>query len=192
MARDCNELSTMDATSQAELVRRREVTPLELVDAAIARIESVNPAINAVISPLFEEARAAAISRELPWGPFRGVPFLLKDAGAMQQGQPYYMGNRALRDADYRSPSDTVLGARFRSAGLITLGKTNLPGFGAQWTTQPLAFGPTRNPWDLARSTSGSSGGSCAAVAAGLVPVAHGNDQGGSIRCPPDGADWWG
>ena len=189
MALDLSELATMDATGQAELVRRRELTPLELVDAAITRIESVNPAINAVITPLFDEARAAAISRELPAGPFRGVPFLLKDIGAMQKEQPYYMGNRALRDAGYRSPSDTVLGARFRSAGFITLGKTNTPEFGAQCTTQPLAFGPTRNPWDLERSTSGSSGGSCAAVAAGIVPVAHANDQGGSIRLP---AGWCG
>src|SRR5215470_2185855 len=125
MGLDVSELSTMDATAQAELVRRRELTPLELVDAAIARIESVNPAINAVISPLFEEARAAAASPELPGGPFRGVPFLLKDLMATQKGQPYYMGNRALRDADYRSPADTALGARFRAAGLITLRKTN-------------------------------------------------------------------
>jgi amidase len=91
MGLDVSELSTMDATTQAELVRRRELTPLELVDAAITRIESANPAINAVISPLFEEARAAAVSRELATGPFRGVPFLLTDAGAMQKGQPYYL-----------------------------------------------------------------------------------------------------
>jgi amidase len=189
MDHNLSELSTMDATGQAELVRRRELTPLELVDAAVARIERVNLGINAVISPLFEEARAAAISPELPSGPFRGVPFLLKDIGAMQKGQPYYMGNRALRNADYRSPSDTVLGARFRSAGFITLGKTNTPEFGAQCTTQPLAFGPTRNPWDLEHSTNGSSGGSCAAVATGMVPVAHANDMGGSIRLP---AGWCG
>jgi amidase len=186
---DVSELSTMDATAQAELVRRRELTPLELVDAAIARIESVNPAINAVISPLFEEARAAAASRELPDGPFRGVPFLFKDVGATQKGLPYYMGNRALRDAGYRSPADTPLGARFRTAGFVTLGKTNLPEFGAQTTTQPLAFGATHNPWNLDRSTSGSSGGSCAAVASGMVPVAHANDGGGSIRLP---AAWCG
>jgi amidase len=176
-------------------VRRRELTPLELVDAAIARIERVNPAINAVITPLFEGAQAVAVSRELPSGPFRGVPFLLKDLGAMQKGQPYYLGNRALRDLGFRSPFDTPLGARFRAAGFITLGKTNLPEFGMQTTTQPLAFGATHNPWDLDRSTSGSSGGSCAAVAAGMVPVAHANDGGGSIRLPaawpldiPDGS----
>src|SRR5262245_19970848 len=189
MGLNIDELSTMDATAQAELVCRRDLTPLELVDAAIARIERVNPTINAVITPLFEEARKAAASPDLPDGPFRGVPFLLKDIGAMHKGQPYYMGNRALRDAGFRSPVDTPLGARFRAAGLITLGKTNLPEFGQQTTTQPLAFGATHNPWALDRSTSGSSGGSCAAVAAGMVPVAHANDGGGSIRLP---AAWCG
>jgi amidase len=189
VAFDIGELSTMDATAQAELVRRRELTPLELVDAAIARIERMNPALNAVITSLYEEARAAAVSPDLPDGPFRGVPFLLKDIGAMQKGQPYYLGNRALRDAGFRSPVDTPLGARFRAAGLITVGKTNLPEFGLQSTTQPLAFGATHNPWALDRSTSGSSGGSCAAVAAGLVPIAHANDGGGSIRLP---AAWCG
>src|ERR1700739_5016928 len=104
MAFDINELSTMDATGQAELVRRHDLPPLELVDAAIARIERVNPAINAVITPLFEEARAAAASPDLPDGPFRGVPFLLKDIATMQKGQPYYLGNRALRDMGFRAP----------------------------------------------------------------------------------------
>ena len=184
-----NELATIDAIGQAELVRRRELTALELVDAAIARIERVNPKLNAVITPLFEEARAAARSRELPEGPFRGVPLLLKDLGVMQKGQPYYMGNRALRDTGYRSPDDTPLGARFRAAGFITLGKTNTPELGGQTTTQPLAFGATHNPWSLDRSTNGSSGGSSAAVAAGLVPLAHANDGGGSIRLP---AAWCG
>jgi amidase len=160
-----------------------------LVDAAITRIERINPTINAVITPLFEEARKAAASPDLPDGPFRGVPFLLKDIGAMQKGQPYYAGNRALRDAGFRSPVDTPLGARFRACGFITLGKTNLPEFGLQTTTQPLAFGATRNPWGLDRSTSGSSGGSCAAVAAGMVPIAHANDGGSSIRLP---AAWCG
>ena len=116
MGLNIDELSTMDATAQTELVRRRELTPLELVDAAIARIERVNPTINAVITPLFEEARKAAVSHALPDGPFRGVPFLLKDIGAVQKGQPYYMGNRALRDAGFRSTWDTPLGAKFRAA----------------------------------------------------------------------------
>jgi amidase len=184
-----DELAGLDAVGQAALVRRGEVTPLELVDAAIARIERHNPVLNAVIAPLFDSARSAARAADLPDGPLRGVPFLLKDLGAQQQGQPYYCGNRALRDAGYRSPADTALGARFRAAGLITLGKTNVPEFGPQPTTQPLAFGPTRNPWDSRRTPGGSSGGSCAAVAAGLVPVAHANDGGGSIRLP---AGWCG
>jgi len=177
-------LEILDACGQAELVRRGEASPSELVEAAIARIEATNPALNAVITPLFGEARAAAASPELPDGPFRGVPFLLKDLGIEQAGQPYCMGNRALHDAGHRSRADSPLGARFRAAGLVSLGKTNTPEFGSQTTTQPLAFGPTRNPWDLERSPGGSSGGSAAAVAAGLVPAAHANDGGGSIRIP--------
>jgi amidase len=184
-----DELAGLDAVGQAELVRRRTVSPLELVDAAIARIERYNPVLNAVIAPLFDEARSAARSPALPAGPFGGVPFLLKDLGAQQEGQPYWCGNRARRDIGHRSRADTALGARFRAAGLITLGKTNLPEFGPQPTTQPLAFGDTHNPWDLRRSPGGSSGGSCAAVAAGLVPIAHANDGGGSIRLP---AAWCG
>ena len=184
-----DELADLDAVAQAELVRKGAVTPLELVDAAIARIERHNGALNALITPLFDAARAAARSPSLPDGPFRGVPFLLKDLGAEQCGQPYYCGNKALREAGHTSPADTALGARFRAAGLITLGKTNLPEFGPQPTTQPLAFGDTHNPWNLAHSPGGSSGGSCAAVAAGLVPIAHANDGGGSIRLP---AGWCG
>ncbi|HEX5065645.1 MAG TPA: amidase [Myxococcota bacterium] len=182
------DLAELDAWEQAARVRRGEVTPAELVEEAIARIERIDPKIHALVSPLFDEARAAARA-PLPDGPFRGVPFLMKDLGATQQGQPYYAGNRALRDARYRAPHDTYLGARFRRAGLIALGKTNTPEFGLQSTTQPLAFGPTRNPWDLERSSGGSSGGSAAAVAAGLVTFAHANDGAGSIRIP---AAWCG
>src|SRR5258708_38941400 len=192
MALDVNELSAMDATAQAELVRRRELTPLELVDAAIARIERVNPAVNAVITPLFEDARAAAVSRDLPNGAFRGVPLLLKDLCAMQKGQPYYLGNRALRDLGFRAPFDMPLGARFRAAGFITLGKTNLPEFGMQTTTQPLAFGATHNPWDLDRSTSGSAGGSCAGAAGGRGAVGPSDDGGGMDLAPrPRGKFGW-
>jgi amidase len=177
-------LAELDACEQAECVRRGELTPAELVDAAIRRIESVEPRLHALVTRLFEAARAAALSDSLPEGPFRGVPFLMKDLGATQAGQPYFAGNRALRDRGYRAPHDTYLGARFRRAGLIALGKTNTPEFGLQSTTQPLAFGPTRNPWDLQRSSGGSSGGSAVAVAAGLVPIAHANDGAGSIRIP--------
>ncbi len=176
-------LATLDAVAQAELVRKKDVTPLELADAAIARIERLDPVLGAVVCPLFEEAREAARG-PLPDGPFQGVPFLMKDIGATQAGQPLWMGNRALRDADYRSTRDTYLGARLRRAGLVTVGKSKIPEFGLQSTTQPLAFGPTHNPWDLDCSPSGSSGGACAAVAAGLVPIAHANDGAGSIRLP--------
>jgi amidase len=184
MTRTIDELSTLDATGQAELVHRRELTPLELVDSAIARTERLNPKINVAITPLFDEARAAATSRDLADDPFRDVPFLLKDLVVMQKGQPSYMSNRALRDAHYISPMDSPLGARFREAGLSTQGKTNTREFGAEITTQALVFGATQNPWDLDRSTNGSSGGSAAAVKARMVPIAQANDGGGSIRLP--------
>ena len=182
-------LAALDATAQADLVRRGELTPAELAEAALRRIEAADPALGALAVPLFEAGLAQARSPALPPGPFRGVPFLMKDVGATQAGQPYYAGNRALRDADYRTSADSYLGARFRQAGLVTLGKSKTPEFGLQSTTQPLAFGPTRNPWDPDRSAGGSSGGACAAVAAGLVPIAHANDGAGSIRIP---ASWCG
>lgn len=177
-----------DATAQAEMVRRGEASPVELVEAAIARIEKINPEINAVITPMFDEAIAAA-KAPVPNGPFRGVPILFKDMAAHQAGMPIYQGNRILKEIDFRVKADSPLGGRFREAGFITLGKTNTPEFGAQPTTQPLAFGPTRNPWDLTRSTAGSSGGSAAAVASGMVAIAHASDGGGSIRMP---AAWCG
>jgi amidase len=177
-------LGSHDATALADLVRRGEVTPVELVDAAIARIERVNPQINAVITPLFDKARAQARSRDLPAGPFRGVPFLLKDLFCESAGDPYHAGMRLLRDLGWVSGHDTYLAAKFRAAGFIFVGKTNVPELGPVPTTEPLAHGPTRNPWDTSRTPMGSSGGSAAAVAAGLVPAAHGNDGGGSIRCP--------
>jgi amidase len=181
-------LASLDAVAQAALVASGELTPLDLVDAAIARCQRLDPLLGSIVSPLFDEARQAA-QAPLPAGPLRGVPFLIKDIGATQAGQPQFMGNRALRDAGNRAARDTYLGARLRRAGLVTLGTSNIPEFGLQSTTQPLAFGATHNPWDLARSTSGSSGGACAAVAAGLVPIAHANDGAGSIRLP---AAWCG
>lgn len=188
-ARDREEIAALDATAQAACVRRGELSPSELVEASIERIAEFDGALGAVAIPLFEHARRAAAERRLPRGPFRGVPFLLKDQGACQAGLPHTCGNRALRDADYRAPADSPLGARFRRAGLVTLGKSKTPEFGLQSTTQPLAFGPTHNPWALERSAGGSSGGSAAAVAAGLVPLAHGSDGAGSIRIP---AAWCG
>lgn len=178
-----SDFSSYDGVGQAELVRSRQVSPLELVDDAIARIERLNPEINAVISNRFEQARIEA-QGELPDGPFRGVPFLMKDLGIMMEGEPYYAGTRVLKDIDYRAPEDSALTRRFRAAGLITLGRTNTPEFGSVITTEPESFGPTRNPWNLNHSPGGSSGGAAAAVAAGFVPMAHASDGGGSIRVP--------
>lgn len=180
---DQHDLALIDAVGQADLVRSGQVTPLELVDAAIERIERLNPMVNAVIHTDFERARESAAKGSLE-GPFAGVPFLLKDIGATQEGLPHWLGNRALKEVDRQSTGDTELGKRFREAGLITLGKTNLPELGSCPTTQPLSCGPTNNPWDLARSPAGSSGGAGAAVASGMVPMAHANDGGGSTRLP--------
>ncbi len=176
-----DELAFLDATAQAELVRRKQVKPIELVDAAIARIERLNPTVNAVVTPLFEPARTAARGA-LPDGPFRGVPFLLKDLLASYAGARMTSGSTFLRD--FVPGYDSELVARLKRAGLVILGKTNTPEFGILPTTEPRLFGPSRNPWDTSRITGGSSGGSAAAVAAGMVPMAHGNDGGGSIRIP--------
>src|SRR6184192_367937 len=179
-----DELATLDATAQAELVRRGKLSPSALVDAAIARVEAVNPKLNAVIIPLFEKARAQAASPNLPRGPFRGVPFLLKDLLAYSADDPHHMGTRLLKRLGFVAPHDSNTAARLRAAGFVFLGKTNTPELGTLPTTEPDAYGPTRNPWDPSRSTGGSSGGSAAAVAARLVPAAHANDGGGSIRIP--------
>ncbi|MHB8781405.1 MAG: amidase [Candidatus Geothermincolia bacterium] len=171
----------MDATAQAELVRRKEVSPKELLQAAIDRIERVNPQLNAIITPMYEEA-GATVAAGLPDGPFKGVPFLLKDLIAGYAGVRMASGSRWL--SDHICEQDSGLVSRLKRAGLVILGKTNAPEFGIMATTEPVLFGPTRNPWDLERIPGGSSGGSAAAVAAGLVPMAHGNDFGGSIRIP--------
>ncbi|UCD57237.1 MAG: amidase [Candidatus Hydrogenedentota bacterium] len=176
-----DEFAFLDATAQAELVRRKEVKAIELVDAAIGRIERLNPTLNAVVTPMYEEARRAATG-ELPDGPFTGVPFLLKDLGAVYGGVRQTSGSAFLRD--FVPDHDSELVVRQKRAGLIFVGKTNTPEFGILPTTEPHLFGPCRNPWDTDRSTGGSSGGSAAAVAAGLVPIAHANDGGGSIRIP--------
>ena len=165
-----------------------EISPVELVEAACRRIERIDPEIGAVPVRFFDEAIECARAAPLE-GPFAGIPFLMKDVGARQRGQPYYAANRALRDVDHRAEADTVLGARFRAIGLVTVGNSSTPEFGLQSNTWPLVYGPTRNPWDPERSAGGSSGGACAAVAAGLVPVAHASDGAGSIRIP---AAWCG
>jgi amidase len=176
------ELAQLDATAQAELVAKGEVAPAELVAAALDRIERVNPQINAVIHHRDEPARRDA--GNVGEGAFRGVPFLLKDVVAHSAGDPYHLGMRFLRDRQSVAQSDTFLVQRFKGAGFILVGRTNTPELAASFTTEPLAYGPTRNPWNPDYSPGGSSGGSAAAVAAGLVPVAHGNDMGGSVRVP--------
>lgn len=177
------ELAWMDAISQADLVAKKELSPRELVEGAIARIEKLNPALNAVVTPLFEKGRAQAAS-DLPRGPFRGVPFLVKDLICGTQGDPMYNGCRLMKSLGMVSPFDSNLGARYRAAGLVFLGKTATPEFGLTATSEALAYGATKNPWDVTRSPGGSSGGSAAAVASGMVPAAHANDGGGSIRIP--------
>ncbi len=178
-----DELTGMDATAQAELVRNGEATPTELLEAAIARIDKLNPELNAVIHRLDDKAATAAAGK-LPDGPFRGVPFLVKDAVCHTAGDPYHAGMQVLKDADWHEKDDTVLAQRYRAAGFVICGKTNLPELATSITTEPVAYGATKNPWDTTRSTGGSSGGAAAAVASGMVPVAHGNDMGGSIRFP--------
>ncbi len=174
----------MDATAQGELVRSGEVTPSELLEAALARIDALNPRLNAVIFDRRDAARLEAADPDLAAGPFRGVPFLLKDAVAHTAGDPYHCGLQVAKDAGWVEPEDTWLVERFRAAGFVICGKTNLPELASSVTTEPVAYGATHNPWDLDVSPGGSSGGAGAAVASGMVPVAHGNDMGGSIRFP--------
>ena len=176
------QLSDLDATASAELVRSGEVTPLELVTASIARIERHNAELGAVIVPLYEEALARA--NQAPHGPFRGVPILIKDITATVAGALQTQGLLPLRQADYRAPHDSYLVAALRRAGFVVVGKTNTSELGILPTAEPPAWPPTRNPYDLTRTTGGSSGGSACAVATGMVPVAHANDGGGSIRIP--------
>jgi amidase len=176
-----DEFSSLDATALAGLVQERQVTPIELVDAAIERIERLNPNLNVVVTPMYEQARTAAIGK-LPEGPFTGVPFLLKDLGAPFAGVRMTMASAFMRN--FSPDHDSELVARLKRAGLIIIGKTNTPELGILPTTEPRLFGASHNPWDLNRTPGGSSGGSAAAVAAGLVPMAHGNDGGGSIRIP--------
>lgn len=179
------DLTWIDATETAQLIAAREISAAEAVDAAFARLARINPDLNAVIHQFPDEARLAAAAHDRNHrGPFAGVPFLLKDIGAPVAGQPYHLGTKVLRDAHYVSPTSSYLGQRFLDAGLVILGRTNTPEFGLMATTEPAAYGSTRSPWDLRMSPGGSSGGSAAAIAAGIVPAAHGNDGGGSIRIP--------
>lgn len=178
---DSQAYDAADATALAAAIECGETTPEALLEIAMTRVEERNRAINAVIYRMYDEAKTA-IAAGLPNGPFRGVPFLLKDLGANWAGLPTSAGSRLLR----RQPalSDSAIVRRYRRAGLVVMGKTNTPELGIMGVTEPQAFGPTRNPWNLGRTPGGSSGGSAAAVAAGIVPAAHASDGGGSIRIP--------
>jgi amidase len=170
-----------DGLALAALVRRREVSPAELLEAAIARIEAHDPALNAVVRRRYEQARVEAAAVD-PEAPFAGVPFLVKDLIAAIAGEPTSHGNRLL--AAIAMPHDSEMVRRYRAAGLVIVGRTNTPEFGLTPYTEPALHGATRNPWSLGHSPGGSSGGSAAAVAARMVPLASGGDGGGSIRIP--------
>jgi amidase len=176
-----SELEGYDMVGLAGLVSAGEASPEELLDDALRRVEERNPAVNAVVTPMEEQARAA-IAAGLPDGPFRGVPFLLKDIRAQYAGVATTAGSRYW--VDNVPDHDSELVARHKRAGLVIFGKTNTPEFAACPSTEGALFGPTRNPWDTSRSAGGSSGGAAAAVAARMVPAAHGSDGGGSIRIP--------
>jgi amidase len=176
-----DETTWLDATAQADLIRRGEVSPRELTEAAITRIEEVNPKLDAVIRTRFDAALAEAAG-DLPHGPFRGVPILLKDIGCTVAGEPTAFGLGPLRDVAF--PITSYLAEQFKAAGFVALGRTNVPEMGTTVTTEPRSFPPARNPWDPGHSTGGSSGGSAASVASGMVAVAHASDGGGSIRIP--------
>jgi amidase len=177
-----DEYVKLDAMAMAELVQRGEVTALELLELAIGRAEAVNGSLNAIIHPLYDHARkqiAAGLG-----GPLAGVPMLVKDLFQEMQDAPHHMGNAALKARNVTSPYDSTLVQRWKAAGLVPFGRTNTPEFGAKGVTEPEAWGITRNPWNTDHTPGGSSGGSAASVAAGIVPIAGANDGGGSIRIP--------
>ncbi len=180
--------AVVDGVELARLVQQGKASPTELLEEAIARADAVNPKLNAIIHRLDEQARsvAAGMSKQKTseQATLRGVPFLTKDLTVMTKGDPYHAGNVALRDSDFRAGHTTHLATMFQQLGLVNFGRTNTPEFGGTVTTEPISHGACRNPWNIDHSTGGSSGGSAAAVAAGIVPIAHANDGGGSIRIP--------
>ncbi|SEJ71591.1 amidase [Deinococcus reticulitermitis] len=174
------EYDRLDALGLAELIRSRQLSAAEVCETAISRAQTLNVALNAIVHPLYDRARAQAAQPQT--GPFAGVPLLLKDFGAQLAGVPHTLGTRARRD--FLPAEDDELVRRWLGAGLSALGKTNTPEFALMGVTESELHGPARNPWDLGRTPGGSSGGSAAAVAAGIVPVAGAGDGGGSIRIP--------
>ena len=171
----------LDALALADGIKRKDFTAMEVLETAIARAEALNPTINAIVEPLYDYARKQ-IQQGLPKGPFAGVPFLLKDLGLMLEGTKTTEGSRFFKD-QVASYTDTMV-QRYLDAGFVMMGKSASPEFGGTATTESILFGDTRNPWDLTKTTGGSSGGSAAAVAAGILPLANATDGGGSIRIP--------
>ncbi|HEY8572561.1 amidase [Phenylobacterium sp.] len=175
-----DDYSEYDGLGLAELVRKKQVTPAELVEAAIERIERHNPTLNAVVYKGYDDARKWAAG-DLPDGPFKGVPFLIKDLGIQVAGWPRTHGSRFANVVD---AEDTGLTRRYRQSGVVPLGKTNTPEYGITGTAEGQRLGACRNPWNPDHISGGSSGGAAAAVAAGIVPLAHASDGLGSIRIP--------
>ena len=174
------EYDQLDATALAELIRSGEVSSREVLEAAIERAELRDPSLNAIVTPLYDRARAHA--DQLPEGPLTGVPFLLKDLKAKMIGTPTSNGTRL--EKGRLATENSIIVDRFINAGLQVMGKSNAPEFGIMGITEPEIWGPCRNPWALDRTPGGSSGGASAAVAARIVPIAHAGDGGGSIRIP--------
>ena len=181
MSRLADTFEQYDGLGLAELIRRKEVTADEVLTATLERIEARNPALNAVVTRMDDHA-SATIRAGLPDGPFKGVPYLLKDLGALYAGVITASGSSLF--ASNLADHDSEIVARMKRAGLVIVGKSNTPEMGIAPSTEPRLFGPTRNPWNLGHSAGGSSGGAAAAVAAGMLPMAHATDGGGSIRIP--------
>ncbi len=175
------EFDRYDALGLSELVRTKQVTASELCEEAISRIEKINPLLNAVVTPMYEQGRVAAAGK-LPDGPFRGVPFLLKDLTSAYAGVPLTCGCKARKFCVPDRDSEMV--SRYKNTGVVILGKTNTPEFGLLGITESELLGPCRNPWGTDHTPGGSSGGTAAAVAGGIMPMAAGGDGGGSIRIP--------
>lgn len=176
-----SEYVSRDATALAQLVRAGEVSPAEILEAAIARIDRLNPRLGAIVEKLYDAARAD-IAAGLPDGTLRGVPFAIKDLHTLVKGSRLTHGSAFF--ADHISDHDSALVTRARAAGLVVLGRTNTPEFGLNSTTEPAFLGPARNPWQEEHSAGGSSGGSAVAVSSGMLPMAHATDSGGSCRIP--------
>jgi len=181
VSRLADDFEQYDGLGLAELISKKEASPDEVLAATLERIDTRNPAVNAVVMRMDEQARGA-IRAGLPDGAFKGVPYLLKDLGVLYTDTITSFGSRLY--ANYTADHDSEIVARLKRAGLVIAGKTNTPEMGIAPSTEPRLFGPTRNPWKLTHSAGGSSGGAAAAVASGMLPMAHATDGGGSIRIP--------